>query len=359
MNAEAFGARPLDGRARAGQIRVVLVEDASAQRSQLVSILQSEGDIVVTGVSSTGPEAIGLVATSRPDVVVLDLHLRDGQSQRAVEQIMARTPTPILILSARIRDGRAPSAVAALVAGALEAVPRPPLWTPAEGAELRRAVRRISTVQVIRHPRGNNQAPDPPRDVAPRTDRRPVVAVGASTGGPSALAILLKGLAGLQAPVLVVQHLHPDFTTSLVNWMSRVSALPVETARHHETARPGRVYFAPGDRHLHYAADGRLELAESPATTHRPSADELFLSVARTAGSAGIGVVLTGIGDDGARGLLAIHQRGGSTLAQDEASSTVFGMPKAAVGVGAVTELIRIEKLADAVQRAVREVVRR
>lgn len=355
MNAGTVGAGPLDG--RAGRIRVVLVEDASAQRSQLVSILQAQGDIVVTGCSSTGPEAIELVATSRPDVVVLDLHLRDGQSQRAVEQIMARTPTPILILSARIRDRRAPSAVAALVAGALDAVPRPPQWTPAEGAELRRAVRQIRTVHVIRHPRGN-QAFDPPRDAAPRTDRRPVVAVGASTGGPSALAILLGGLAGLQAPVLVVQHLHPDFTTSLVKWMSRVSALPVETARHHEIARPGRVYFAPGDRHLHYAADGRLELAETPATTHRPSADELFRSVAGTAGAAGIGVLLTGIGDDGARGLLAIHQRGGSTLAQDEASSTVFGMPKAALGVGAVTELIRIEKLADAVQRAVREVVR-
>jgi two-component system chemotaxis response regulator CheB len=347
-----------DGAARTGKVRVVLVEGASSQRSQLVSILQDQGDIVVTGCCSTGAEAIELVATSRPDVVVVDLHLRDGQSQRAIEQIMARTPTPILVLSARIRDRSAPSAVAALVAGALEALPRPALWAPADGAELRRAVRQISTVHVIRHPRGS-QAPDSPRTTAHRTGRRPVVAIAASTGGPSALATLLGGLAGLAAPVLVVQHLHPDFTAGLVQWMSRVSALPVETAGHRQVARPGWVYFAPGGRHLRYVAGERLELVELPATTHRPSADELFRSVADAAGPAGVGVLLTGIGDDGARGLLAIHERGGSTFAQDEDSSTVFGMPKAALGIGAVTELLRIDKLADAVQQAVREVARR
>lgn len=347
----------LDRGTRAGKIRVVLVEDASAQRGQLVSILQGQGDIVVTDCTATGTEAIELVATSRPDVVVLDLHLRDGQSQRAIEQIMARTPTPILVLSARIRDRTEPSAVAALVAGALDALPRPALWSPMDGAELRQAVRQISTVHVIRHPRGS-QAPDAPRDTTPRTDRRPVVAIAASTGGPSALATLLGGLAGLPAPVLVVQHLHPDFTAGLVQWMSRVSALPVEAAGHRQVARPGRVYFAPGGRHLRYLAGGRLDLAEQPVTTHRPSADELFRSVADTAGPAGVGVLLTGIGDDGARGLLAIHERGGPTLAQDEDSSTVFGMPKAALGIGAVTELLRIDKLADAVQQAVRGVMR-
>jgi len=186
-----------------------------------------------------------------------------------------------------------------------------------------------------------------------------VVAVAASTGGPSALAAILPGLARLDAPVLVVQHLHPDFIAGLVDWMSRVSALPVETAGHGQLARPGRVYFAPGDHHLRYASNGRLELGTTPVTTHRPSADELFASVAENAGPAGIGVLLTGMGDDGARGLLAIHQHGGQTLAQDEASSPVFGMPKAAARMGAVTELLPIDKLADAVQRAVREVVSR
>jgi len=340
-----------------GTIRAILVEDAPAQRSQLVLLLQDQSDIVVVGCPSTAAEAVESVATSRPDVVILDLHLRDGRSQLAIEQIMARTPTPILVLSAGIRDRQSPSAVEALVAGALEALPSPQRWTPEQGAELRRTVRQISRVHVIRHLRGGRGHGEKRVAVSP-TPHQPVVAVAASTGGPSALAIFLAGLAGLEAPVLVVQHLHPDFTAGLVEWMTRVSALPVETASHHQTARAGRIYFAPGERHLRYAADGRLTLETSPATAHRPSADELFTSVAEAAGPAAIGVLLTGMGDDGAKGLLAMHRRGGCTFAQDEASSTVFGMPKAAVRVGAVTELLPIDKLADAVQRAVREVVR-
>lgn len=337
-------------------IRAVVVEDASAQRAQLVSLLQEEGDIAVVDVCSTAPEAVGLVAGEQPDVVILDLHLPDGRSQQLIEELMAHTPVPILVLSARIRDRHSPSAVDALVAGALEALPRPERWSPQLGVDLRRAVRQISKVHVIRHPRGRRRAPERP-DPTRRGGHRPVVAVAASTGGPTALAVLLSGLAGLEAPVLVVQHLHPDFTAGLVEWMSRVSALPVETAEAGQVARAGRVYLAPGERHLRYASSGRLELAASPLTTHRPSADELFGSVAESAGSSAIGVLLTGMGDDGARGLLAIHQRGGRTFAQDEASSTVFGMPKAAARLGAVGDLLPIEKMADAVQRAVREVV--
>jgi two-component system chemotaxis response regulator CheB len=336
-------------------IRALVVEDASTQRSKLIEVLHSEGDIVVVGQPATTADAIECVAQLHPDVVILDLHLRDGQGQHAVEQIMARTPTPILILSARMGDRHSPSAIEALVGGALEALPRPSRWTPELGAELRRAVRQISKVHVIRHPRGGF-AKGSPRDAERRSGGHPIVAVAASTGGPSALATLLAGLAGLQAPVLVVQHLHPDFTTGLVEWMSRVSALPVGTASHHQLARPGRIYFAPGGRHLRYGANGRLELDVSPVTTHRPSADQLFQSVADRAGAAGIGVLLTGMGNDGAKGLLAIHRRGGRTLAQDEASSAVFGMPKAADRLGGVSELLPLDKLAAGIQLAVREV---
>jgi two-component system chemotaxis response regulator CheB len=337
------------------RIRALLVEDASPQRTRLASVLEEQGDIAVAECPSTEAAAIELVAKQRPDVVILDLQLRHGRAQQTIEHIMAHTPTPILILSARISDRNAPSAVEALVAGALEALPRPIRWTPELGAELRRTVRQISKVQVIRHPRGSRASTELGDSGGHRL--QPVVAVAASTGGPSALATLLAGLAGVEAPVLIVQHLHPDFIAGLVEWMARVSALPVETAAHRQLARPGRVYLAPGERHLRYAANGRLMLAESPLTAHRPSADELFHSVAESAGSSGIGVLLTGMGDDGARGLLALHQRGGHTFAQDEASSTVFGMPKAAARAGAVTELLPIDKLADAVQRAVREVL--
>ena len=345
----------MTGGTKGRRVRAMILEDASTSLSQLVEVLHSDGDIIVVGQPATSADAIECVAQSRPDVVILDLHLRDGQSQHAIEQIMAHTPTPILILSPRTDDRHSPSAVEALVAGALEALPRPSRWTPELGAQLRQTVRKISKVHVIRHPRGG-LVKGAPRDPARGSGRQPVVAVAASTGGPSALATLVAGLAGLQAPVLVVQHLHSDFTIGLVEWMSRVAPLPVDTARHGQSAHPGRIYVAPGGRHLRYGANGRLELDVSPATTHRPSADELFRSVADSAGSAGIGVLLTGMGDDGAKGLLAICRRGGVTLAQDEASSAVFGMPKAAERLGAVSELVPLDKLAAVIQRAVHEV---
>jgi two-component system chemotaxis response regulator CheB len=287
-------------------------------------------------------------------VVVLDLHLPDGSSLGAIEQIMARAPTPILLLSWR-SDGPASRVVVdALVAGALDALPQPPEWTSEGGIELRQTVRQLRKVTVVRHPRGVLERPKS-KATAPRRDV-PVVAVAASTGGPQALATLLAGLDGLEAPVLVVQHLHHDFTPGLVEWMDRASTLSVEIARDGQRARPGRVYIAPGATHLRLGPDRTLNLDPNPATTHRPSADQLFHSVAEHGGAAGIGVVLTGMGDDGARGLLAIQLSGGHTLAQDEASSAVFGMPKAAYKLGAVRELLPLEKLAPAVIRAARKV---
>jgi two-component system chemotaxis response regulator CheB len=342
-------------RAAGRTLRALVVDVAGMQRNGLVEVLRDEGDIVVVGQPENAAEAIEQVAQTRPDVVILDLHLPGSQSQHTIEQIMARTPTPILILSARLDDRQSPSAVQALVAGALEALPRPRQWTPELAAELRRTVRLISAVHVIRHPRGGLPKGSK-RDATPRSGSQPVVAIAASTGGPSALAAILSELAGLQAPVLVVQHLHADFVDGLVEWMSRVSALPVETASAHQIARAGRIYLAPGGTHLRLGANRRLELADLPVSVHRPSADELFKSVADSAGSAAIGVLLTGMGYDGAQGLLAIRRHGGVTFAQDEASSAVFGMPKAAEHLGPVTEMLPLGKLAAAIHRAVRQV---
>lgn len=336
---------------RAASIRAVVIEDDSAQRAELVETLNRGGEIVVVGQVDSGVSALNLVAQIQPDVVVLDLHLRDGSSKRTVEQLMAHAPTPILALSARIDDRHSAFAVEALVSGALDVLPRPLRWTPQQGTELRHMIHQISKIAVIRHPRGNRPpAPRPEHDIP--AGRQGVVAIGASTGGPSALATLLAGLGGLDAPVLVVQHLHPDFTAGLLDWMSRVSALPVETARQDQTPRPGRVYLAPGGTHLRLGAGRRIQLNKEPATLHRPSVDQLFESVSLQ-GYAGIGVLLTGMGDDGARGLLAIHANGGQTLAQDEGSCAVFGMPRAAQRLGAVTNMLPLDQIATAVQRAV------
>jgi two-component system, chemotaxis family, protein-glutamate methylesterase/glutaminase len=344
----------MSGKIGGRTVRALVIDQASNQRDRLVEVLKVDRDIVVVDQLNTAAEAIEFVARFRPDVVILDLHLTGGQSEHIIEQIMARNPTPILVLSARIADRHSPSAVQALIAGALEALPRPDPWKPELGAQLRRMVRMISTVHVIRHPRGGLPKSSA-HHATRRSDCAPVVAVAASTGGPSALATILSGLAGLEAPVLVVQHLHPDFIAGLIEWMSRVSGLPVEAASHHQIADPGRIYVAPGGTHLRFTPYRRLELDDRPATLHRPSADELFKSVAAGAGSAGIGVLLTGMGEDGAQGLLAMHRQGGTTLAQDESSSAVFGMPKAAARLNAVDKMLPLGELAAGIHRAVRE----
>jgi two-component system, chemotaxis family, protein-glutamate methylesterase/glutaminase len=333
--------------ARPVQTHVVLVGSA-ATRAHLVRALQAEGDIVVVGQSADGADAVRLAVELHPHLVVLDLYPPDGVGVGAVEQIMGRTPTPILVLSRQLDDPASPAVAAALAAGALEALPEPLHWTPGVEARLRRSVRLLRKVHVIRQHHHGSTTPAP----SARSGDHHLVAVGASTGGPSALATLLAGLHGLSSPVLVVQHLHPDFTSGLVDWMARVSALPVQVAEHGLEPRPGRVYIAPGGTHLRLTAELRLELDAAPAALHRPSVDELFHSVATHAGAAATGVLLTGMGEDGARGLLAIHQRGGVTLAQDEDSCAVFGMPAAARRLGAVTEMLTPAEIARAITHA-------
>jgi two-component system chemotaxis response regulator CheB len=276
----------------------------------------------------------------------------DGSGQQVVEQIMARAPTPILVLSA----SHSASAAEALLAGAVDALATPSCWTAELESQLRRRVRQIRKVSVIRHPRGALTPTPGPRPQQRGSNRQRVVALAASTGGPSVLATILSGLGGLSAPVLVVQHLHPDFTRGLFDWLARESALPVHIAEHDQPALPGHAYLSPGGLHLRLAANQRLELSGTPATIHCPSADQLFLSVAAQAGSGAVGVILTGMGEDGAQGLLEIHSQGGRAFGQDEATCAVFGMPRAAQRLGAVTDLLPPDQMAPAIRRALAEI---
>ena len=182
----------------------------------------------------------------------------------------------------------------------------------------------------------------------------PVVGIAASAGGPAALAVILRAIAALEAPVLVVQHLDPRFVDGFRDWMERVSALPVEMAEDDTRLRRGVVYLAPHGLHLKLGNGGRTVLDAEPARLHTPSADELFLSMASNAGSRGIGVVLTGMGDDGAVGLRALHLAGGNTLVQDRASSAVYGMPSAAGRLEAADREVPLDHMAAAIRAAVR-----
>jgi two-component system, chemotaxis family, protein-glutamate methylesterase/glutaminase len=342
--------------------RVVVVEDSLVQRAKLVAVLEGDGDIEVVGEATTAVEAIALVASLHPNVVTLDLNIPDGGGQYALEQIMAHTPTPILVLSSTVSDGTSAPAVEALVGGALLAVPKPVRWTPDFESELRRNVRMIRNVPVIRHMRGRARSLSPAVPALRQTPPSPhrasanescVVAIAASTGGPPALATVLQGLSKLAAPVLIVQHIHPDFVRGLVDWMDRVSPLDVVLARRGEPLRDGCVHIAPGGTHLCISRDWKIDLVDSPATVHRPSANQLFESVALRAGEKGIGVLLTGMGDDGATGLAAMHRCGARTIAQDQETSAVYGMPRAAQQLGVVDQQLPLPAIAAAILRAV------
>lgn len=344
------------------------MEDSAVQRAKVIAVLEFDGDIRVIGEATNAIEAVAMVASLRPDVVTLDLNIPEGGGQYALEQIMANTPTPVLVLSSTVSGGTSAAAVESLVGGALLAVPKPMRWTAEFESELRRSVRTIRNVPVIRHLRGRLRpaptaraqvlatSPAPPaisRHTSPSAPESCVVAIAASTGGPPALATVLAGLANLDVPVLIVQHIHADFVQGFADWMDRISPLQVVVARHGQSLHGGCVYVAPGGSHLRISSHWRIELVDVPVTVHRPSADQLFESVALRTGARGVGVLLTGMGEDGAAGLAAMHRTCAHTIAQDEATSAVFGMPRAAQRLRVVDQQLPLPAIAGAIVRAV------
>jgi two-component system chemotaxis response regulator CheB len=334
-------------------MRAVLVEDSTVQAVALARMLEADGDIRVVATAGDAGGAAAAVAEHRPDVVTMDLDIPGGGGQHAIEQIMSETPTPILVVSGVMASSQAAPAVRALAAGAVDALPKPRIWEESDADELRRQVRRVGRIPVIRR-RPQAPASVAPRPGARRLDSGAIVAVAASTGGPAALAVLLDGLAGGDARILLVQHIHPAFVDGFARWLSEAAGVEAVVARHGEAALPGRVHVAPGDAHLRLRRDGRLDVSPDPETLHRPSADELFRSVARHGGPTAIGVLLTGMGDDGAAGLLAMREAGARTFAQDEATSAVYGMPRAASRIGAADAILPLGRLPQAVLSALR-----
>jgi two-component system, chemotaxis family, protein-glutamate methylesterase/glutaminase len=326
------------------RVRVVVVDLGESGSGGLTRRLEADGEIEVIGRAMDASDPVALVERLRPDVVALDLTVAGGRGLRVIEQIMGYAPTPILVVSSAVADIRSPAAVEALMAGALDAMAKPAAWTPAGESDLRRRVRLLHGTPVIRHPRGRLGSTDA-LGVKP-AKHGVIVAVAASSGGPPALATVISGLAGVNAPVLIVQHIHANFIDSFVAWMQRVSPLPVNVAAHGDRLLANAVYVAPGGSHMRVAQDHTIVLDPNPATIHRPSADELFFSLAKLLDAKCVAALLTGMGEDGAQGLLAIRTSGGFTLAQDEATSAVYGMPAAAARMGAACRVVPIREVA-------------
>jgi two-component system chemotaxis response regulator CheB len=351
--------------------RVLIVEDSETQRRYLRAAIEMDPALMVLGEARSGREAVALVARLSPTVVLLDLDLPHLNGLDVIEMIMAEHPIPIVVCSAYVTADSGNGA-AALAAGAVGVIGKPDaLDTEAlahYASEIRDRLRLASRARVITHPRGRLapgslrlQPVDGRHPTAPEPAPFPIVCIGASTGGPPALRTVLAGLpADLPAAVVVVQHMADGFLPGLVTWLAEQSPLPVVLGTGEAALQAGRVVVAAGS--LDTVVSPRFRLRTRPPTqaqVHVPSVDVTFSSVAESAGPHAVGVLLTGMGRDGALGLAALHRRGAVTLAQDAATSAIFGMPGAAAEAGCVDRLLPLEEIAPAILEAVAALVDR
>lgn len=315
--------------------RVLICEDSKTFAVGLSRLLERDLQINVIGVCETAEQVIARLPALKPDVVTMDLDLPGMSGAEAIEQIMGISPVPILVLSGHVTR-RSQTALHALAAGALDAMPKADLDLSdpdnAAAHDLRRRVKLLSGVKVIRHPRAHMSR----RSAPPSWSRSAsVIGICASTGGPQALAILLAEIpATFPIPILVVQHIGAGFLDGFARWLDAEVQLRVQLGVGGAEARSG-VWVAPEGAHLTLTGNGRISLDMTTGGLHRPSGDMLLKSLAAAAGRNAVGVVLTGMGRDGAEGLADVRRAGGLTIAQDEATSAIFGMPRAAAESGA------------------------
>lgn len=345
-------------------ISVLLVDESASSRRLLRGALQATDEFVVVGEARTVRDAAMLVDRLQPATVLMHLDSPVAVGLAAIESIMAARPTPIIVYSGELgADGKG-SALDALSAGAVEVVAKPDWDNPAGVdryvAELRRLLRAASRIKVITHPRGKlrTAAQPPPETAAAVVSERAIrlVVIGASTGGPQALAQVLGALPADFAPaVLVVQHMAEGFIPGLVSWLDTVSPLTVGIAEAGRVLRPGSVSIAPSGHNVQVGRNLRVLLSEPSARQfHVPGIDPAFCSVAESIGPHAIGILLTGMGRDGAEGLKSLRDAGAVTIGQDEASSAVYGMPGVAMTLGGVEHQLPLNEIASTVVRLVR-----
>lgn len=338
------------------EIRVLVVEDSPTVRARLVEVISRDPQFVVVGEAADGRAAIEQCQRLRPDVMTLDMMLPVMTGLAATEFIMAHFPTPILVVSASLNRGEAFKTYDALAAGAVDIIEKPSGREPAGVWERNflSALRVVSRVKVITHPRarlkGWSAEPKGTWPAPAGSGTSPMlVAIGVSTGGPNALLQLLRELPlDFAPPILIVMHIAIPFATAFADWLATQSGREVRFATDGESLDQlaNSVRLAPPEQHL-VVQGGRLKLTSGPERhSCRPSVDELFESLAAELGPNTVACLLTGMGRDGAQGLLALRNSGATTIAQDEATSVVFGMPREAALIGAVMQVLPLSEMA-------------
>ncbi len=338
-------------------IKVLIVDDSKVVQEFLAHLLSSDPDIQVVGIANSGYEAIKLVKTKKPDIITMDLHMPGMDGYEATRTIMETVPTPIVIVSGSSNKKEVTNTFRLLEAGALAVIIRPPGFEHPHFTESRKeliqTVKLMSEVKVVRlYPRRRKEQIKPIRFVQIFENdlkRIRVIAIGASTGGPMALQIILSGLPqDLSVPVLIVQHIAKGFVNGFKEWLSKTSGIKLKIAEDGETISGGIGYIAPDNFHMGISLRNKIILNDQPPENGlKPSVSFLFRSVAQAFGPNACGVLLTGMGKDGAEELKAMKDKGAFTLVQNKESCIVFGMPGEALSIGAADQALSPKKIAE------------
>jgi len=340
-------------------IRVLIAEDSPFVAAIMREALREETEITVVGWAKNGREAIELRNSLEPDVMTMDLNMPVMSGLEAIKAIASTRPLPILVVSQMIESHDSEVAFEALRSGAVDIMGKPSGNRLKGLSEIKnelisriKVAARIRPMHLIRKPPVN---PPKAKPMGTTALGQGAVVIGASTGGPPALAAILKGLPrNFLFPIAIVQHIAPGFVTGLSRWLDREVPFSVKVAAKGETLGTGNVYLAPDNHHLEIGRDNEIILEDSPPVKgHRPAIDQLMESASRVYGRGAIGVLLTGMGSDGAKGLKKIREAGGRTIVQDEATSLVFGMPREAILLGAAEIVSPLERIAEEIVQAI------
>jgi two-component system chemotaxis response regulator CheB len=338
------------------QIQVLVVDDSAVVRQVMHAVLSQEGDMTVT-VAADPIFAMQKMKQLRPHVIVLDLEMPRMDGLTFLRKIMAEDPIPTLICSSIAARGTL-AAIRAMQEGAVGIVTKPKLavgnFLHESAVMLIDAVRSAAAARMRR--REAFSLPQKPKVATPHpspsslpANAPSLIAIGASTGGTEAVATILSAIPKNSPCIVVVQHMPEHFTAAFAKWLDNICELDVREAEHGDVLTPGKAFIAPGNKQMsvfRLGESSRIRVVDGPLVSrHRPSVNYLFHSVAQTIANHALGVILTGMGDDGAEGLLAMRNAGAHTIAQDEASCVVFGMPKEAIGCGAVHEILPLESI--------------
>ncbi|HAO12418.1 MAG TPA: chemotaxis response regulator protein-glutamate methylesterase [Planktothrix sp. UBA8407] len=359
-------------------IRVLLVEDSAVALIILKRILSTSQDISVVGTARTGKEALTLVPTVQPDVICTDFYMPQMNGLEFIQEVMVLYPRPILVISASVQSDDTQNVFQLLNAGAVDVFPKPKTGLASDyeliGQELIQKIKVLAGVKVFtKHRKSqpfvsqNRLSITPPTPIS-RTILSPsqpfvgspakvfgvysktikILAIGASTGGPQALhTILTQFPSNFPVPIVCVQHISEGFLPGLVSWLNGECHLSIKIATVGELPQPGSVYFAPDGHHLEFSLSGRFTYSNAPPLAgHRPAVTRTLESVAEFYGASAAGVLLTGMGRDGADGMKAISDHGGLTIAQNQESSVVFGMPAEAIALGAAQYILSVNEIA-------------